>query len=309
MSITELDLRRLRYFVAVAEELHFGRAAERLHISQPPLSQQIKALEVDLGVRLLERTRRRVALTAPGQVLLEEARDLLRQAGRAVGAVRRAARGESGRLSIGFVPTADCTRFPEMVREYRRRFPDVELDLRTLHTGPQVDALRDGRLHLGFLRAPVDCQGLAIECFLRETLVVALPADHALAAVDAVALEALADEPLILFPRAVSPEFHDLILGLGRRAGIPFRLGPESDSTQTTLGLVAAGVGVSLLPASILTISRRGVVYRELAGAKPLIEMVVAYDRHALRPPAGRFLEIVRSMADLHPHDRKTDLQ
>ena len=173
-----MELRHLRYFVAVAEELHFGRAAVRLRMAQPPLSQQIQALERDLGVVLINRTTRRVALTAAGAAFLLEARRVLEQAERAVHTAQRASRGEIGHLAIGFVPSADLDILPRALRLWRKRFPETDIELRALLPGQQVEALRHGQIQLGILRLPVDDRSLVVKSIHREPLMAALPVRH-----------------------------------------------------------------------------------------------------------------------------------
>ena len=200
-----MELRHLRYFVAVAEELHFGRAARRLEMAQPPLSIQIQRLEKELGVKLLERTQRHVGLTAAGRVFLERARRVLEQAELAVHAAQRAGRGETGSLAVGFVGSATYGVLPEVLRLFRRRFPDVDLMLYEMGSTAQQRAVVEGRLHLGLIRTPRDNAGLdealAQQVVQREPLVVALPKGHALTRLETLPLIQLAAEPFILFPR------------------------------------------------------------------------------------------------------------
>src|SRR3954453_15892050 len=203
-----MELRHLRYFVAVAEELHFGRAARRLQLAQPPLSRQIQGLEQELGVRLLERTKRHVELTPAGKVFLEHARKLLTEADHAVAAARRAARGEIGRLAIGFVGAATYSALPELLRVFHTRFPDVELVLYEMTSAHQHDALREGRIEVGFVRPAIPDDTLARRVARGEPLVAALPAGHRLARRDEpIPLSDLAGEPFILFPRDPRPSF------------------------------------------------------------------------------------------------------
>jgi DNA-binding transcriptional LysR family regulator len=291
-----VELRHLRYFVAVAEELHFSRAAARVRIAQPALSQQIRRLEQELGAALFNRTKRHVELTPAGRALLEEGRRVLAQAERAVRTAQRAARGEIGPLAIGFVPSADLDILPRVLRVWHATFPDVEIALHSLLPAAQVEALRDGRIHIGFVRLPIEETGLVVERIQREPLLTVLPHEHPLARAERVRLADLARETMILFPRDIAPGYYDIFVGACRRAGFTPRI-LHPGSMQTNLALVAAGLGVSLMPASIQTLRRDGVVYRPLAPPVPYVEMAVAYrrdDRSAVLPP---FLEILHRAA------------
>lgn len=274
-----MELRHLRYFVAVAEELHFGRAATRLHLAQPPLSRQIRALEDEVGVALLARTNRRVTLTEAGQVFLEGARRTLAQADAAVSDARRAERGEIGRLALGFVGTATYDVLPRLLRAFRIACPDVELELQSLTTGEQVAAFRERRLDVGLLRPPVDDPSLALRTVVREPLLAVLPEGHPLAGRERVPLAALADEPFILYRRASGPATHDRIVGACLQAGFSPTIVQETDEMQTMAGLVAGGLGVGLMIAPVGTPRSTGVVYKPLEGSTPTWEMALAW-RH-----------------------------
>ncbi|MFW6723435.1 LysR family transcriptional regulator, partial [Streptomyces sp. MAR4 CNY-716] len=190
-----VDLRRMRYFIAVAEELHFGRAATRLHMAQPPLSRQIRQLEASVGTRLLDRSRRGVTLTTAGRVFLEEARATVRQADRAVERARRAARGETGRLAVGFIDAAIYSVVPPVVRRFSQEYPAVELSVTELRIPDQIREVGEGRLHAGFVHPPVSDPRLAVESMFTEPLTVALPTGHRLAGLAAVDLADLAGTP------------------------------------------------------------------------------------------------------------------
>jgi DNA-binding transcriptional LysR family regulator len=291
-----VELRHLRYFVAVAEELHFHRAAERLHMSQPPLSQQIRALETELGVELLRRNRRRVELTEAGGAFLVEARAILTSVQHAGDLARRVARGEIGKLSVGFVGSAMYATLPEILRAFRQRHPEVELQLRPFPTAPQLEALRDGRVDVGFLRPPVQRAGLEIETIQRETIVVALPTDHPLAGSPSVAISQLREETFVLLARTESPGVYDsLALTLSELAGNP-RAVQEADDMQTLIGLVAAGIGVALVPISVSLLERPGVAYRALSGRAPTVELALAWRSGPLAPVVAAFLAVAREM-------------
>ena len=288
-----MELRHLRYFLAVAEELHFGRAASRLHIAQPPLSQQIRKLERELGVALFDRTKRRVELTPAGRALLDETRDVLARAERAVRTAQRAGRGEIGHLAIGFVPSADLDILPRVLRAWRARFPQVEIELHSLLPAAQVEALHDGRIHVGFVRVPVDETGLVVESIQREPLLAALPRGHRLARARRVRLADLASDTMILFPRHIAPGYHDVFINACRCAGFTPRV-LHPGSMQTNLALVAAGLGVTLMPSSIRNLRRSGVAYRALAPPVPHVEMAVAYRRGERSAVLPAFLHVLR---------------
>jgi DNA-binding transcriptional LysR family regulator len=291
-----MELRHLRYFVAVAEDLHFTRAARRLNIAQPPLSEQIRNLETEMGVQLLARTKRSVRLTDAGRLFLEEARRTLTQVEQAVRIAQRAARGEVGALSIGFVPAADLSVLPKVIPAFAKRFPSVHLELHNMTGAGQVDALRDGRIQLGILLQPVDNDSFVVETILREPFVMVLPTGHRLAAHRRVPLRSLAQENYIFFPRQIAPKTYDMLVSFCRAEGVTLRVTQESDHVQTTLGLVAAGLGVSLIPASVRHIQRNGVTYRHLRPPVPWIDMCVAYRRDTQSQAVRNFVAVVREM-------------
>jgi DNA-binding transcriptional LysR family regulator len=259
-----MDLRQLRYFVAVAEERHFGRAAQRLHMSQPPLSMQIKALERELGIGLLERTSRRVALTDAGRVFLERAKAILGAVEEAREVARGAERGLQGRLEVGFISSASLSLLPPSIRLFRERFGGVELELKELTSAQQIDALYEGGIRVGLVRLPLRAPGIRFEPVLEERLVVALPSGHALESLDRVSLESIADLPLIFFTRQLIPGFHAQIVELFQRVGAFPKVAQHAVHLQTIVGLVASGVGIAILPSSAEQVSREGVVYRAL---------------------------------------------
>jgi DNA-binding transcriptional LysR family regulator len=299
-----MELRHLRYFVAVAEELHFGRAAARVHIAQPPLSQQIRQLEQELGVTLFNRTKRRVTLTPAGAAFLGEAERVLAQAERAVHTAQRAGRGEIGRLAVAFVPSADLDILPRLLRAWVPRFPHVELELHTMLPDQQTAALRDGRAEVGLLRLPIDDTGLVVESIRREPLVAVLPARHPLARQARVKVAELRGDAMILFPRHVAPGYRELFDSVCRRAGFVPRVAHETESIQTNLGLVAGGLGVTLMPEPILNLRRAGVVYRPLAPPVPHVELAVAYPRDHRSTILPAFLQVLREVAPLSARAR-----
>ncbi|PXY29048.1 hypothetical protein BAY59_15545 [Prauserella coralliicola] len=295
-----MELRHLRYFAAVAEELHFGRAAERLGIRQPPLSQQIKALEDDLGVALFDRSSRRVRLTAAGQTLYPAARDILASVQAARRTTRRAGRGESGELSLGFVGSATNVLLPEALRAFRRDYPDVTLHLRELTTMQQAHALREGALDVGLLRPPLPADaaaGLTVDPVGAERLMAALPVDHPLAAERVVDAGRLAAEPFVLFPRELGPGLHDRILGYCAEAGFAPAIAQEAVQMQTIVALVASGLGVSVVPSSVARTRRQGAVFRPLRPSARVVHLAVARRRDEENPVARNFVTAVRRAA------------
>jgi DNA-binding transcriptional LysR family regulator len=293
-----VELRQLRYFVAVAEELHFGRAAERVGIAQPPLSQQIQGLERELGVQLFERTKRRVQLTPAGAVMLEEARHTLQQAARTVELAQRAGRGEAGHLGIGFVGSATYRVLPDVLRAFRERYPGVRLTLLELSSARQVVALHERGIDVGFVRPPLPDRDLIIETVERDPLMAVLPVTHVLAARPALPLAALADESFVLFPPALGPGLHAHILGACERAGFTPRVTQEAIEQPTIVSLVSAGIGVSLLPASIERIPWPGVACRPLTDDLPPVELALARRHDDQAPVLAAFLAVARAAGD-----------
>ena len=288
-----MELRHFRYVVAVADTLHFGRAAERLHISQPPLSQQIRQVEDELGVRLFDRTQRRVQLTAAGELFVQEARLVLAQVDHAVKVGERIRQGEEGQLFIGVAGPADADYFVDVMRTFALRHPQVRVTIRNMSTAEQVRAIQEKRLHAGFVTPPVDDPDLAFETVLHEPIVLALPRGHALAARPRVPLTALADERLILFARSMGPGFFDAIASACRTAGFSLKVRHEVDNLHSAYGLVAAGLGVSFVPAGLQGEPPKGVVLRPLTPALPHVdcELALAYRRE-------RFCDLVQLFVD-----------
>jgi DNA-binding transcriptional LysR family regulator len=269
-----VELRQLRYFVAVADELHFRRAAARLHISQPPLSQQIAALEAELGCRLLERTRRRVELTPAGEAFLRDARAMLAELDVAVSTARAIDAGQAGVLRVGFVGSALLSIVPAAVQRFRRARPDVEIELRERSTVEALRSLGTGVVDVGLVRPPIEADDtLRAEIVMRERTIAAIPAGHELAALRRIPLGRLAAAPLVLFPRRQAPGFHDLLIGRLAATGTSPHVVQYAPEMLTIIGLVAAGIGVSLVPASVAHLALDGVTYRPLSGA-PDTELV-----------------------------------
>ena len=277
-----MELRHLRSFLAVAEHLHFRRAAETIHLSQPALSVQIRALEEEIGLQLFVRNRRRTLLTPAGQVFLEEAREMVARSEQALARARRAALGQVGTLRIGFVSTAAALLIPPLVMRFRELYPDVELDLRNVLTADQVLQLSDGRLDAGLLLLPIAAQEQIETTVLhREPFILLLPASHSLARKRHVRLEQLRSANFVMYARKKAPAFHDRILGILNGAGFSPHVVQEASEMQTLVSLVAAGVGIAVAPFSIQLLHHLpGVVVRKLPRKLPLSEIALAVRKY-----------------------------
>jgi DNA-binding transcriptional LysR family regulator len=291
-----MELRHLRYFVAVAEERHFTRAAARLGIRQPPLSLQIRRLEQEVGAPLFHRLTRGVELTESGVQLLEDARRILDEVERTLAGVQSRARGETGRIRVGF---AGATYFqpivPGIVRAFRERFPGVVLSPEQSNTPHLVAALKNGDIDIAFVRPPVgDDSGLGIEPLIEEPMLIVLPARHRLAGAAAVPLAALAAETFILFPRTIGPGLHDAIIASCRREGFIPVLGQEAPQIPAIVPMVAAGFGVSIVPQSISQIHSNGAVYLGIEGAAPRAAISLAYRRDDHSVAVRHFVALAR---------------
>ncbi|MFK3739978.1 LysR family transcriptional regulator [Massilia sp. TN1-12] len=298
---TSIELRQLRYFIAVAEELHFGRAAARLHMTQPPLSQAIAAFEDLLGTPLFLRNRRSVALTAAGTALLPEARRLLAGAGALPELARRAAGGEAGRLALAFITSADYSVLPPLLRRYSERHPAVQLTLQEATSDVQVEELlRGGGMDAGFLIPPLPDKAQAELDYMKvleEPLILCAPSGLALPPDgEPVRLSEVPELPLIVFPREVSPALYDAILSCFRAAGVVPAIGQLAIQMQTIVSLVSAGMGLALVPQSVSNLMRPGVEYRALADPTPLVETGIAWRRDNPSPVLKGFLELLRDL-------------
>ncbi len=292
---TDIELRQLRYFVAVAEELNFTRAAERLQIAQPPLSRQIQGLEKALGVDLLERTNRRVALTAAGQVFLNECRQILTHVDRAVRNSQRAARGETGQLVVGFEGSVHNDVVLKTIRKFRNQFPDVELVVQEMPSGKQIKGLQKGRIELGFLEPIMATADIAVELLMTEPLIVALAETHTLATQEQLTLAQLAQESWITGRSDEGCGLLIRILDACRQAGFTPTVQQETSDPQMMLGLVAAGLGVTLLPSSARSFFQTGVTYRPLQPPVPEVELAIAWQPSNQSPVLKAFLQTIRT--------------
>ncbi|MBX9841802.1 MAG: LysR family transcriptional regulator [Xanthobacteraceae bacterium] len=293
-----MELRYLRSFCALAEELHFGRAARRLNLSQPPLSRQIALLEQELGTRLFQRTRRRVELTPAGAAFLIRAKSLLNDLNLASDEARRVASGQIGTLSLGMVASAAYSIMPGMLRAFHARHPRVHLSFESLATTDQIKALLQGRIDIGIVRLPVRSDGIAVHRLVDDPFVVALPGDHRLARQKQVSLRDLADEPFLISPREAAIGYHDEIVSHCERAGFSPRFAYQARPFSMLVGLVGAGLGVAIVPESMQHLRPDTVVYRPLrertvktafalvvreSDGSPLVAQFIAVTRKALR--------------------------
>jgi len=294
--IERIELRHLRYFVAVAEELHFGRAAAKLGIAQPPLSLQIQKLEAELGTALFERTSRRVQLTPAGKVLLDEARHVLQEFAAAADAALRAARGEMGSLSVAFAASVMFLALPKIIRRFREEFPRVHLELRELPTGSQLVALRTGELDIGFLREPPVDEELSTETLMTERLLLALSKRHPLASRKRLRLTDVANEDFVLFPRDIAPGLYRHVLAVCAEAGVHPRIVQTSRELYTTVSLVEAGLGVTIIPESVRKMGWRGVRYYPIGSPAATTRIDAAWRTDNRSPVIPAFLEIARSV-------------
>lgn len=292
-----MDLRKLRYFVVLAEELNFRRAAARLNMTQPPLSMAIQSIEDELQVHLFDRTPRRVALTRAGRTFLEEARFLLQRSRDAFELTQAAERGEVGRLGIGFMSASVYTLLPPVLRDFAARSPGVRLELREMTIPQQIAGLLKGDIDIGFLRPPVKEAELNCELLLSEPLVVAMPRGHALASLKQVPGRRLAEEPFVMFERAPGLVLHDLVLGFCLQLGFTPRVVQEVAQSHAIVGLVSAGIGISLVPASSQMTDLRGVEYRPLAEDPPPALTGLAWRRSDSSPTIAAFREVARDVA------------
>ncbi len=295
-----MEFRQLRYFIAVAEELHFGRAAERCHIAQPPLSQQIKRLEEELGVKLLERTSRKVSLTPEGAEFLDRARDIFGRIDEAVDRIQSMSRGEEGCLRVGFIGPAALSPLPQAIRRFRDSNPRIKLDFSAKSTTEQLPMLRNDRLDIVFVRLfGHDVEGLKRLVFLREPYVLALPEGHALADQDRVDILQLDGQPMIFNQRIAQPALYRSLIGSFHKAGFMPDIVQEVNTEQSTIALVATGLGAALVPASSAIDQRAGVVFRPLDGEMPEWEITALWKSRKETALLKRFLKVVAEFREV----------
>ena len=287
-----MELRHIRYFLAVAEERHFTRAAAKVGIGQPPLSQQIKDLEGEVGAALFHRLAHGAELTAAGKAFLAGVKEMPLIAERATIAARRAVRGETGSLRVGFTASATFNVVvPSTIRAFRRAYPDIDLTLEEANTAPLITRLREGTLDTAFLRpGAAGTDELQVRRLSEEPMVVALPKRHHAAAFEQIDLALLKDDPFLLFPRETAPTLYDTVVDACRKAGFEPIIGQLVPHVASIVNLVAAELGVSIVPASMMQVRVTGIAYRQIAGQSPMTQLALAYRRGETSPVLRNFI-------------------
>jgi DNA-binding transcriptional LysR family regulator len=300
-----MELRHLKYFVVVAEERHFTRAAERLGMAQPPLSQQIRKLEHEIGALLFRRLTRGVELTDAGRVLYEDARRIVDQVEQAKTRAQSAARGQTGHIRVGFASSVVFHPvIAEIVRAYRETHPDVRLSPSESNVAALIDDLLAERIDLAIIRQTAqESERLKIEALFDEHMVVALPPQHRLGGEAGISLQSLAQETLIMFPRSIAPVLYDEVMSACQRAGFSPQLGQESTQVASAVSMVAAGFGVSIVPQSIRQVAATGVTYHAIDGPGPKAQIVIAYRSTEFSKVVRDFLEVARRLTRNRHHD------
>jgi DNA-binding transcriptional LysR family regulator len=290
-----MEFRRLRYFVAVAEDLHFTQAANRLRVAQPHLSQEIRKLEREIGTHLFVRTKRSVTLTPAGRVFLERVRGIFDSTADAVNAAQRASRGETGKLSVGFVSAAAYTVIPDAIVHFRQAYPNVELVLGELNSDEGVEAVRKGMLDVCLLHPPRNLDpAFAVEIVWAEPLAVALPGGHAAAAKARVSLGKLKNESWVLWQREIASRLYDEVMAACRAAGFEPRVAQRTERLATVLSLVGSGVGLALVPEAISRVGVRGAVFRPLAGPRVTVPMALVWRKGDVLPALAPFAAAIK---------------
>ncbi|WP_028227994.1 LysR family transcriptional regulator [Paraburkholderia ferrariae] len=293
-----MEFRQLRYFLAVAEHLHFSAAAETLGIAQPPLSQQILKLEREMGTKLFIRHSRHVELTEAGRLFRERAQRILEEAGLALAEAQNAGRGETGRLNLGF---AGSTVFHPLVatvlQRYRSAYPGVAIGCEESNSSVLLERVSEARVDAAFVRLPLDCRGLETEALAQEEVLAVLPPRHRLARRRSLDLAELAGEPLILFPRPIGPDLYDSIISACHAAGFQPVIGMESPQISSTVNMAAAGFGVALIPSSMRQIQAKGVTYHGLKGGTLHTTIALVYRPRERAPTVRNFVRVLREIA------------
>ncbi|QJP12781.1 LysR family transcriptional regulator [Starkeya sp. ORNL1] len=296
------ELSHLRCFVAVAEELHFGRAAARLNLTQPPLSRQIQLLEHTLDVRLLDRTSRSVALTRAGHNFLPEARRLLRLAEGAALAARRTASGEEGSITLGFTAASGYEFLPRLIKTFRTEAPGIDLVLKEMVSADQLDSLTAGRIDVGLVRPSFNRRELASLCVVREPLLLAAPEDHPLATAPEVSVADLDRQPIVTFSPYEARYFYDLLATIFANAGITPHYAQHISQVHSIMGLVKAGIGLALVPRAALNLGFEGVVLRPIAiDARTIVELYAVWRPSNTNPAVATLQKTLRELAETSP--------
>lgn len=291
-----MELRELRSFLAAAEDLHFGRAARRLHLTQSAVSKQVRRLESELECALFRRQGRQVRLAPAGHALIERARRILALADDCPALARRAEAGRIGVLDVAYAPSSDIRILPPVLKRFRRKHPDIQVRLHLACTPDLLEDLRASRMDLAFVHLPAKGPCIQVERVCREPLVLVIPQDHPLARRSRVRLEQLHDVPYVFFPRPYAPVYHDLVTGLARSAGVSLRVESEARTLHDNLSLIAAGLGVSLLPGSMQDTPRKGLTWRRLEDPEPAIETGMAWRKDLQAPARDLFAQCVRQV-------------
>jgi DNA-binding transcriptional LysR family regulator len=287
-----VELRFLRYFVAVAEELSFTRAAARLNMAQPPLSQQIRRLEARLGVTLFRRTKRRVELTEAGRAFLRQSYQAIQSVEQGIVLAQRADRGEVGRLAIGILVYVSYTLIPPILREFRAKYPEVHVELRFLTNALQIAALQSGQVDVCFVRPPIDDPDVSSKLISRERFILAMPATHPLASKTAVSIKQLKNDPFIMYVRELGPTFYSSLLQFCAKAGFSPKIALEVSQINAAVGLVGSGIGVALVPQSMNQLHFENVVYRPIVERAPNVDVLLAWQ-------VGQPSRLVKSFIDI----------
>lgn len=291
-----MEIRHLRSFLAVAEHLHFGRAAEQIHLSQPALSVQIRALEDAIKTPLFIRNRRRTILTPAGELLREDARDILARVEVAGMRAQRADRGQVGIIRIGIISTAASLLVPPVLMRFRKLYPEVVFDLENILTAKQITHLQERRLDIGFVRMPIVADGIDLIPVHSEPFILIVPTSHRLAKKPHIKLKDLGGEDMVLYSRNKAPSFRDQLMGMLERAGIKPKIVQEAGEMYTLVSLVSAGLGISILPKSVELYRVPGVVIRALPGRLPHAQIALAVHRDNSSPFVHAFVDLAKSI-------------
>ncbi|MFJ7668305.1 LysR family transcriptional regulator [Lysinibacillus sp. NPDC097195] len=301
-----MDIRKIRYFIMVAEELNFSRAAERLRMAQPPLSQEIRKLEEELGVQLFHRTKRKVELTDAGKIFLAGSQQTLLQLEKTIEETQLAAEGKMGSLIIGFVDSTEMVI--EVLNKFRERFPKIHLILREMTTEQQIKALYEKQIHIGFIRSNQNNEKLATEVCWEESLSLVLHHHHPFASLPEIPLQLLIGEPFIMFPRHMGLNFYDLIIRYFGEHGVHVNVVQEAIQMHTIVNLVATGMGISVVPSSVESYIRPGVIYKKIQETTPTVNLYVGWRKDGESTVVDHFLTVVREVyALLQLEENKKD--
>jgi DNA-binding transcriptional LysR family regulator len=299
-----MEFRQLKYFITVAEELHFGRAAQSLHLSQPALSKQIQALENSLEIQLFERTKHWVKLTIAGQKFLETARRVLDEVEEGIQVTKQVADGQIGRVRIGLTEATLFFLAPKILKTYKERYPQVDLIVTSGGTETNVEQLRTHQIDVGFVYLPIREPTLSVYSLYEETYIAALSASHPLAKHQQIPLTSLADEPLIFYPRSLAPVLYANFIKCCEQAGFVPNIVQEAELAQTRLGFAAAGAGITFILANMQKLNAQGVVYRPLIGDFPTLKLAVAWRQTESSPVVHQFLTMLQKRTFFEPHPK-----